>query len=193
MEKHNWIIEKKEPIEVNRLFTAVKAEVCNPRNKNRKEFVRLELADWVNILAITAEKEVVLVRQFRFGSEQMEWELPGGVVEAGEPPLEAGIRELKEESGFAGDSARILTTFAPNPAVQNNEMTVILVENAVKVAEQQLDPMEDIEVHLVKLDTLITMIQDGTLRQSFTHAALFHYLLQTGQVHKQDLADGSIP
>ncbi len=184
MKEHNWIIGKRKVVESNRLFTAVKAELKNPRNGEEKEFVRLELADWVNILAITPQQEVVLVRQFRFGSEQMELELPGGVVEAGEPPLKAGVRELREECGFAGENATILTEFSPNPAIQNNTLSVVLVENAIKVAEQQLDPMEDIEVRLVKMDELLTMIKNGTLRHSYTHTVIFHYLLQRGYVQK---------
>ncbi len=184
--RHNWIIGSKEPIESNRLFTATRARVRNPRNGMEREFIRLEMDPWVNTLALTPQQEILLVRQFRFGSQRLEWEVPGGVVEAGEDPVAAGIRELREECGFAGDSARILTTIYPNPAIQNNQLTIVLVENAVQVAEQQLDPMEDIEVGRMKMDEIIAMIKSGALHHSLTHTAIFHYLLQTGQLQQPE-------
>ncbi len=183
---HSWIIGEKKPIETNRLFTAVRAKVRNPRNGMEKEFIRLEMDHWVNTLALTPQQELLLVRQFRFGSQQLEWEVPGGVVEAGEDPVAAGVRELKEECGFAGDSAKILATIFPNPAIQNNQLTIVLVENAVQVAEQQLDPMEDIEVGRMKVAEILAMIQSGALRHSLTHTAIFHYLLQTGSLQEPE-------
>lgn len=178
---HNWNIGSIEEVSQNRLFRATKAQVRNPRNGVEKEFFRLEMPPWVNILALTPENKVLLVRQFRFGTERLEWEIPGGVVESGESPLDAGIRELKEESGFAGDTAKVLGTLSPNPAIQSNTLTMVLVENAVPVAEQQLDPMEDIEVRLVDIDEMITMIKEKEIRHSFTCNALFHYFLLTGR------------
>ncbi len=181
-QQHNWNIRKREEISNNKLYRATKAQIRNPRNGMEKEFFRLELPPWVNILALTPQKEIVLVRQFRFGSERMEWEVPGGVVEPGETALEAGVRELKEESGFIGKRAEILGEISPNPAIQTNTLTMVLVEEAVKISPQQLDPMEDIEVEVFFIGEVLEMIRRNILRHSFSHTILLHYFLQKEKI-----------
>lgn len=178
----DWKISAHEEVSSNKIFTVEKAKIQNPRNGIEKDFFRLELPPWVNILALTPEKEVLLVRQFRFGTEQMEWEVPGGVVEQGESPLNAGIRELKEETGFVGDVAKLLGTLLPNPAIQTNSLSMILVENAVEVTAQQLDQMEDIELRLVSIDEMVAMIKERKIQHSFTCNVLFHYFLHEGKL-----------
>lgn len=181
-ERFGWKIGPSEEVLETSLFHITAARVTNPRNGVGRRFHRLEFTPWVNIIAVTADEQIVLVRQFRFGTETMEWELPGGVVESGEDPLSAAVRELQEETGFVGRDARIIGRSNPNPAIQNNELYTILVEDTIKKAETKMDPMEDITSRLTPVGEVFAMIQSGRIRHAFTHTALLHWLLQSGRL-----------
>ena len=107
-------------------------EVRKQRLKRRSdgvegEFFVLNTNDWVNVLALTPDEKIVLVRQFRYGSKEQSLEPPGGVVERGEDPVVAGLRELQEETGYVGDSPELLGVVRPNAAILSNRCHVILV------------------------------------------------------------------
>src|SRR6056300_1563597 len=115
-------------------------EVRERRFKRRSDgvegdFYVLDTNDWVNVLAITPEQKIVLVRQFRFGSRENSLEPPGGVVEKGEDPIIAGIRELEEETGYVGENPELLGSVRPNAAILSNRCHVVIVRNARKTAE----------------------------------------------------------
>src|SRR5664279_4692538 len=102
--------------------------------------------DWVNVLALTPDHRLVLVRQFRFGVDAFSLEIPGGVMEPDEDPVAAGLRELREETGFTGRGARLLGSVHPNPAIQSNRCHIVLVEEAVRTEALEWDADEEIEV-----------------------------------------------
>src|SRR6185437_13694275 len=148
------------------LFT-VRSEVGRSQ-KTGKQFTvdRLVAPDWVNVVCTTESSELVRVRQWRFGARRFTLELPAGLVERDEDPLTAGLRELKEETGFAPTSTspgRIIGAVWPNPAFMNNRCTTVLVEGAVKIAGQNLDPMEEIEIVTVPLASVDDMVRNGDL------------------------------
>jgi len=133
-----------------------------------------EFSDWANILAITKNNEAVLIKQYRHGVEKVLWEIPGGVVEDGEDPMEGVKRELLEETGYT--AAKFIETgrLYPNPALQTNTMYCYLALDAEIVTGQSLDYGEDIEVHLVPLDELMAMTKRGDFPHALQVAALFH-------------------
>ncbi|HHE07634.1 MAG TPA: NUDIX hydrolase [Chlorobaculum parvum] len=137
-----------------------------------------EFADWVNVLAITAEHKAVLIRQYRHGLGEVSWELPAGVTDPGESPLEAAQRELLEETGYSGGEWSPLMTLSPNPALQNNLSYSFLAEEVTCSASQQLDPTEEITVHEVPLDDLRNLIFDGDIIQALHAAPVLKYLIQ---------------
>src|SRR5574339_75669 len=98
----------------------VRVDRCEITNGMVLEPVILEYSAWVNVLALTVRREVLMVRQYRHGVKKSIWELPGGMVEAGESPLEAARRELMEETGFAGGSFIETGHAYPNPASHTN-------------------------------------------------------------------------
>jgi 8-oxo-dGTP pyrophosphatase MutT (NUDIX family) len=142
-----------------------------------KDFFKLEFSNWVNIVACTDRNEIVLIRQYRFGTEQVELEIPGGAVNDGEPPLEAGLRELLEETGYAGENGRIIGRVCPNPAIQGNFCYTVLVENVKKIAEPNLDEMEDIEVLTVPEAETFALIQDGSIHHGLVMNGLMFYAM----------------
>lgn len=150
--------------------------VCKRSGKSR-DFYRLDFSSWVNIVAVTNTQEMIFIRQYRFGTGQMETEIPGGAVEEGEDPMEAGLRELLEETGYSGENGRIIGRVCPNPALQDNFCYTVLVENARKTAEPQLDDMEDIDVFTVQLKDLPALIGNGSIEHGLVLNALTFYTM----------------
>ncbi|MCI0551229.1 MAG: NUDIX hydrolase [Anaerolineae bacterium] len=141
-----------------------------------------EFRSWANILAITKNNEAVLIRQYRHGVQDVMWEIPGGVVEDGEDPIEGVKRELLEETGYTSTNIVPLGKFYPNPALQTNTMYCFLALDAEKVAEQHLDGAEEIEVRLVLVDELIPMIRRGEFPHALQVAALFLAFAHLGRI-----------
>jgi ADP-ribose pyrophosphatase len=126
-------------------------------------FAVCESADWVEIIAVTDDRRAVFVRQFRHGVREVVLEIPGGLIEAGETPEAAAVRELEEETGYAGRQARLLARLLPNPALNTAACYVVLVEGCRQVSEPAPDPFEQIEVLLHPLQAVPEMIRSGEL------------------------------
>jgi len=152
----------------------LRLDQCDLPNGNQLEAIIFEFRVWANVLAITKNNEAVLVKQYRHGVEKVLWEIPGGVVEDGEDPLDGVKRELLEETGY--NAAKFIETgrLYPNPALQTNTMYCYLALDAELVTGQTLDDGEDIEVHLVPLDELMAMTKRGDFPHALQVAALFH-------------------
>lgn len=158
-----------------RIFTAEKQVAVSPRTGRQHQVVVLHSPDWVNVIALTERDEVVLVEQYRHGIAQVTLEIPGGMIDPGESPAVAGVRELREETGYEGGEPILLGTVTPNPAFLSNVCHTILVRDARPVAEAQLDPGEDIAVRLVPRRDIPTLVRDGEITHALVVAA-FHWL-----------------
>jgi len=139
------------------------------------DFIVCESADWVLVIAITADGDVVFVRQYRHGLRQVVLELPGGVIDPGESPEEAAVRELQEETGYAAGSVRHLGRLMPNPALNDAHCHVVLAEGCWLGGGQDFDPFEQIEVVLHPLADVPELIQSGRLSHALAIAALACY------------------
>jgi 8-oxo-dGTP pyrophosphatase MutT (NUDIX family) len=135
-----------------------------------RDFVVLEFADWVNIIPITDDGQVVLIRQYRHGISANTWEVPGGVVDRGEEPLAAAARELREETGYAAGKIKLLGRVSPNPAIQGNWSYSYLAEGCRLVGPANLDPFENIEVKLFSLDDIPALIK----REEICHSLVIN-------------------
>ena len=156
----------------------VSEHVCiSPRNKLPHSFFVLEAGDWVNVVAVTPDQELVCIHQWRPGTREVELEIPGGIVDPGETPEEAARRELLEESGYTADSLTHLGTMAPNPAILNNQCHFFAAIDARPTHAQQLDPGEAISVSLVELSRVPELIKDGVIRHGIIIAALCYFML----------------
>ena len=145
-----------------------------------RDFVVLESPDWVNIVPLTDEGEVVLVRQYRHGTRNVTLEIPGGVVEADETPEEAALRELAEETGFVPSRVRLLGRVHPNPAIQGNFCYMYLAEDCRRSAEPQPDAFERIEIVLRPLDEIPELIRRGEICHGLVHNAFGFMGLASG-------------
>lgn len=158
-------------------------DTCELPNGNLLDATIMEFRSWGNIVALTKQGEVVLVKQYRHGVCEVLLEFPGGVVEDGEDPLEGIKRELLEETGYIVSNVIPIGNLYPNPALQSNTQYCFLAFDAEKVSEQNLDSGEDIEVQLMPLDELIEMAKRGQFPHALDVAVLFQALLYLNRIH----------
>ncbi len=148
----------------------------NPRTGEHLRRVVLETPSWVNVVALTPAHELVVVRQFRFGTATVTTEIPGGVVDPGEEPLEAGRRELREECGYSAERWSLLGAVQPNPAFHDNLCHHFLAQDARPTHDQELDRGEDIRVATLPLAEVPALIRSGEIRHSLVICALARLL-----------------
>lgn len=158
-----------------RIFDLDRVRLAPPDGGPAGEFFVLRAPEWVNVIPLTARREVVLVRQFRFGIEEATLEIPGGMCDAGESPGDAAAREMLEETGYASPSIVPLGWVHPNPAIQTNRCHSFLAPGARAVAEASPDPHERIEVVTVPLDRIPALVREGAIRHALVVSA-FHLL-----------------
>lgn len=155
-----------------RIFTARTLDVADPRNG--EGFVRtvLECPDWVNVIALTTDKRVILVRQFRFGTWSNTLEIPGGMVDPGETDIQAAaLRELEEETGFVAGEVKRLGSSHPNPATHTNRLHSFLALDCVQAHDGKPDHGEDLELVLTPRAELPRLVAEGAITHSLVLAA----------------------
>ena len=173
-----WRKLASKPISDHRIFQLREDRVVNPRTGTEHDVVVLECPDWVNLIALTPDREVVMVDQYRHGTETVELEIPGGMMDPGDPdPVATALRELREEPGYTGEHARLIGECFANPAIMNNRVHTILVENCRLTDEVKFDAGEDIATILVKADDLPQLVKEGEIRHSIILAALQFFAL----------------
>jgi 8-oxo-dGTP pyrophosphatase MutT (NUDIX family) len=169
-----WRLGAHTPQQDYVVFRTAFVEGEHPRTGQKKRFSLIEAADWVNIVAITKDQRVVLIRQFRVGTAEVSEEIPGGIIDPGEEPLAAGVRELREETGYTGGSWRIVGRVHPNPALQGNWLWTCLAEGVERTHEPDPGPGEVVSVHLATVDEIQRKLVAGEI----THALVVNAFAQ---------------
>ena len=172
-----WPRLSQRTIHSARIFELLAESHVSPRTGEQFEALVLESADWCNVIALTDADELVMVRQFRFGSQQVELEIPGGIVDPGEQPLISAQRELLEETGYRAARWTSLGWVAPNPAMQRNRLHSFLAEGCELVAETEFDAFEDLATELLPRAKVDELIADGTISHALVVVAFQKWAL----------------
>lgn len=168
------------PVLETPIFTVREDRCEHPNSGVVAPFVVLETPDWVNVIALTDDDELLLVKQWRFGSESVELELVAGLVDPGESARAAAERELLEETGYAARELALLGTVRPSAAFQDNTCTTYLALGCHKVAEPDPDESEDLELVVVPRAAVPGLVARGELRSAVTVAALYFWTARGG-------------
>ena len=175
----DWPVISREQIGDFRLFSLTKKKVRSPRTGEIREVQALQFADWVLILALTPQEEVVMVRQYRHGTEQVCLELPGGLVDAGDDsPALSARRELLEETGYQADEIVLIGECFPQPAILSNKCFFYLAKNAAEAQSQDLDSGEDIEILKVPLQEIPTKIENREIDHAMVLLTFFFFWMK---------------
>ncbi len=173
----HWPLLATEQLADCKVFTVSRTTVRSPRTGDTHPFFRIDSTPWVNIIALTPDQDVVMVRQFRHGPREVTLEIPGGMVDAGEDPGAAALRELLEETGYSAARARQIGVVNPNPALFGNSCFTFLAEGAERVADIHNDGTEHTEVELVPLADVPSRLAGGDIDHALVVAAfLWHRL-----------------
>ena len=171
-----WKKVASKPVGDFRIFK-IRSDICiNPRTGQEHDFFVLDAVNWVNVIALTPARELVMVQQYRAGSDTVELEIPGGMMDPGETdPVATAVRELREETGYAGKNARLLGKIFSNPAILNNRTYTVLIENCLLQHAVDFDSGEDLTTRLVPATEIPQLVADEKIGHSLVVVALYHF------------------
>jgi ADP-ribose pyrophosphatase len=179
-----WRIVRRTQLSEHGVFAVSELVAEHVTSQNHKVFSMIACPDWVNVMCLTADDRLVLVRQFRPGAEAITLEIPGGVVDPGESPLEAARRELAEETGYEARRWFELGTTLPNPALQSNTCHHWLALDAEATAERHPDPDEAIGLVTCPLARVPELVRAGEISHALVLAAFTRFAFRAGGWHR---------
>jgi ADP-ribose pyrophosphatase len=177
-----WKLGARLPGHDYRVFTTGFVEGIHPRTGATRRFSLIDSQDWVNVLALTAERgaerRVVLLRQFRVGAGRVCLEIPGGIIEPGEEPCAAAARELAEETGYTGDHFELIGRVSPNPAIHTNSLYTVLARDVALTRPPTPDDGEVLAVETASLAECQRRLVAGDIEHALVMVAFAHLALR---------------
>lgn len=164
---------------VKEKWATLRVDTCKLQNGTVKDdYYVLEYPDWANAVALTKENKIIMVRQYRFAGDIISLEIPGGVIDDGEQPEDAIVRELREETGYTFESCELVATLYPNPATSTNRTFTYLLKGGVKTHEQHLDEHEILNVEEYSIEEVKQLMAANKIAQALHVAGLYYGLLK---------------
>jgi 8-oxo-dGTP pyrophosphatase MutT (NUDIX family) len=171
-----WRKLSSKPLGDYRIFSLREERRESPRTGKEHGFFIIDSPCWVNVVALTPDRQMILIEQYRHGSNTVELEIPGGMMEASDAsPEAAGGRELTEETGYQGDQPVLIGEVFPNPAIQTNRCFTVLALNCRPVKPVQWDEGEDLLTRLTPMEQAPELVASGRIRHALVVAALYHF------------------
>lgn len=190
-----WPLLRTEVIGDFRIFGLRRDFKQSPRTGAEHDFYVLDCPGWVNVVALTPDRQMVFVEQFRHGTNTVELEIPGGVMDPHDAdPVATGVRELREETGYQGRNARLLNHVAANPAILSNRCSTVLIEDCVERGPVDFDQGEDLVTRLVPVAEVPALVAAGRIQHSLVVVALYFFALHEAGLPGQSTsgaADGN--
>jgi ADP-ribose pyrophosphatase len=168
----DWKVLRTERGPEYHIFKTRQDLIENPRNGKVLNAIILEAPEWVDVVAITPAQKIVTVRQFRFGIRKMSLELPAGLVDPGENPLQAAQRELAEETGYTAREWKPIGWSYACPAFLTNRAHHFLARDARKTNTPNPEEGEDLECREMTLEEIRDAIRGEEMRNAMTLVAL---------------------
>jgi ADP-ribose pyrophosphatase len=171
-----WFKLRSSPLGDFKIFRIRSDRLVSPRTGREHDFFVIDSVDWINVIALTPERQLVMIEQYRHGSGTVELEIPGGMIDAKDvSPIAAGVRELREETGYAGENARIIGQVFPNPAIMSNTCFTVMVERCQLRHPVEFDHGEDLVTRLVPVAEVPQLVTSGKIKHSLVIAGLYHF------------------
>ena len=172
-----WNVVESKQMGSYRVFSTRMDRSLSPVSGKEHDFYVIQAPDWINVVAITSDERIVLINQYRHGIQSVTLEIPGGMVDPGETPLQAARRELLEETGYTSDEWVYMGKVHPNPAIQNNICHMFLANGVKKVQEPNFEGTEDIDCFLAPAKDMPNLVAEGKITHSLVVGAFYWYCL----------------
>jgi 8-oxo-dGTP pyrophosphatase MutT (NUDIX family) len=173
-----WQFVRSEPVGDYRIFKVRSDWKISPKTGKEHNFYVIESVNWVNVIPVTPDQQLIMVEQYRHGANTIELEVPGGMMDAHDASPEAtAVRELREETGYDGANARVISQVFANPAIMSNSCFAVLIENCRCRHPVAFDYSEDLVTRLVPVDDVADLVGQGKIKHPLVIVALYRYEL----------------
>lgn len=169
-----WKTLESRDIFTSGIFNLRTEKLQLPDGRIMPRYFVMSFPDWVNVLPLTKDGKVILLKQYRHASGEFHIEVPGGSLDPhrNESVEQGALRELLEETGYSSSRLVKVASHYPNPALQTNQMHTFIAYDCEKTSAQNLDEFEELELYFCTLQELEDHMDRGEINHSIMLASI---------------------